>query len=286
MTKMRFLTLIPAPIKARMRPVLRRMTRSAAIEEFDRFACPVPIRRAINDVYLVSFPKSGSVWLSFMLANVNLLMSGQDDRRATFFNLHDLIPDVHASRDIPERESGFPGFRIIKSHAEYNSLYLNVILVVRDPVHVMASYYKYMTEQNGFGGTITEFVGHPDFGIDAWASHTMGWLNGAHPDFSFCSLCLVKYEELCGDPHGTLREIYRLMGFDLKDEVIAEAVERSSVVSMQAEEERLNARHPSRRGFEFVRKAGAVGPRVAIDASLRQKIVNQAQPVLTRLGYC
>jgi hypothetical protein len=38
----------------------------------------LPINPAINDLNLVSYPKSGSTWLAFMLGKVNLLMSGID----------------------------------------------------------------------------------------------------------------------------------------------------------------------------------------------------------------
>jgi hypothetical protein len=52
------------------------------------------------------------------------------------------------------------------------------VLLVRNPIEVMASYYKYMTEQGLFAGDIRQFVEHPGLGIAAWIAHTAGWLDG------------------------------------------------------------------------------------------------------------
>jgi hypothetical protein len=98
----------------------------------DPAAATMPYNPAINDLYLVSYPKSGSTWLAFMLGNVNLLMSGVD-RSATFFGMHNVIPDIHISRHIPPPSTSFPGFRMIKCHAAYNPNYHKVILLVRNP---------------------------------------------------------------------------------------------------------------------------------------------------------
>jgi Sulfotransferase domain len=243
-----------------------------------------PRQPSIDDLYLVSFPKSGSTWLAFMLGNVNLLMSGID-RRTTFFGLHDAIPDIHISRDIPPSTRSFPGFRMIKCHSSYNPEYHKVILLVRNPLEVMASYYKYMAEQGIYRHDIATFVEHRAYGINAWASHTLGWLDGVHPDFSYCSLCLIKYEELRSDPIAVLREIYLLLGYELPNDILTKAVERAAFASMQADEDRLNARHPSRRQFEFVRRGSGVGPRVSINPELTARIGKTAQPILDRLGY-
>jgi hypothetical protein len=244
----------------------------------------LPVNPAISDLYLVSYPKSGSTWLAFMLGNVNLLMSGVD-RRTTFFGLHDVIPDIHISRHIPEPSASFPGFRMIKCHSFYNPKYHKVILLVRNPVDVMASYYKYMVEQGLYSGTIRELVDHPSFGIAAWNAHTASWLDGAHADFSYCSLCLIKYEQIRADPAAVLRELYSHMGFDLPEKIIATAVERASFAAMRTDEDRLNARHPKRAQFEFVRKVEALGPRVEIDTELGEKIRAATHLVMKRLGY-
>src|ERR1700680_1912974 len=90
-----------------------------------------PVNPLISDLYLVEFPKFGVTWLSFILANINLLVAGES-RLATYFNINDLIPDIQYSRDLPLPDHRFPGFRIIKSHSPYNPSYKKVILLVRN----------------------------------------------------------------------------------------------------------------------------------------------------------
>lgn len=250
----------------------------------DAFDATMPINPSSSDLYLVTYPKSGSAWFGFLLGNINLLMSGID-RRLTFFGGEDVIPSLELSRHIPEISTNFPGFRMIHSHAAYNPKYRKVILLVRNPVDVMASHYRFAVDLGQFSGDIREFVDHPSLGIAAWVSHTEGWLDGARAEGPRFSLCLVKYEELRNDPIAVLREIYLLMGFELPDKVITTAVERSSFAAMQVDEERANARNPGRAGLQHVRKEQTVGSRVAIDPELADRIKTVARPVMDRLGY-
>jgi len=244
----------------------------------------MPIHPSIGDLFLVGYPKSGNIWFSFMLGNVNLLMSGID-RRMTFFGGDDVIPSLERGRHIPEPSTSFPGFRVLQCHSSFNPKYSRVILLVRDPVDVIASHYKFLVDLGVFSGDIRQFVDHPGYGIAAWISHTTGWLDGASAARFSVTLCIVRYEELRADPAATLREIYQLLGFELPDHVIATAVERANFAAMQADEARYNARNPAWAGLKHVRREHTAGPRVAIDAELAEKIRTLARPVLDRLGY-
>jgi Sulfotransferase domain len=263
---------------------LRRVIQFADAVRGDAFDATMPINPAVTDFYLVGYPRSGNVWFGFMLGNVNLLMSGID-RRMTLFGGDDVIPSLEISRDIPIPSIRFPGFRMIQCHSAFNPKYKRVILLVRNPIDVMASHYKFSVELGMFSGNVRQFVDHPGFGIAAWVSHTTGWLDGAHANRFRASLCVIKYEELRNDPVAVLREIYLLLGFELADTVIATAVERASFAVMKADEVRLNARNPAWGGLEHARKEQTAGPRVPIDPELAEKIRKSAQPVLDRLGY-
>jgi len=263
---------------------LRRIIRFADSARGDAFDATMPISPAVSDLFLVGYPRSGNVWFGFMLGNVNLLMSGID-RRMTFFGGEDVIPSLEVSPHIPKISTRFPGFRMIQCHSAYNPKYKKVILLVRNPVDVMASYYKFAVELGMFSGDIRQFVDHPGFGIAAWVSHTTGWLDGVSADRFRSTVCLIKYEELRNDPAAVLWEIYQLLGFELKDEVITTAVERASFAVMNADEERFNARNPAWGGLQHARREQTAGPRVPIEPELAEKIRKSAQPVLDRLGY-
>src|SRR5713101_9299626 len=89
-----------------------------------------------DDVFLVSFPKSGNTWTRFLLAN--LIYPNQP---ATFANIHRLIPDPAGTtkRDFDR----MPRPRIIKSHECFDPRYPRVVYIVRDPRDVAVSQYHY-----------------------------------------------------------------------------------------------------------------------------------------------
>src|SRR5271154_483438 len=75
-----------------------------------------------DDVFLVSYPKSGNTWIRFLLANLIF-----PEQPATFANIHRLVPDPtdSAKRDFDR----LPRPRIIKSHDCYDPRYPRVIYV-------------------------------------------------------------------------------------------------------------------------------------------------------------
>src|SRR5262249_53515567 len=134
-----------------------------------------PVDHLRSDLYLVEFPKSGITWLSFLVANVNLLLSGRGDQEATFFNIHDLVPDIHVGRQLGPPATLKPGYRIIKSHNSFNPLYYKVVYLARDPRHVMPSYHAFLRELGHRDWSLEEMVRDPTFGIRAWCRHVHGW---------------------------------------------------------------------------------------------------------------
>lgn len=242
----------------------------------DIFGSTMPVEPLNTDLYLVAFPKSGVTWLSFMLANVNLIASGNLQQRATFYNINDLIPDIHLSRNIAAPAAKFPGFRMIKSHSPYNPRYTKVLYLIREPLHVMASYYAFLTGLGMFSGDMREMVEHREFGVQAWVSHVEGWIKNVQPQISFS---VLKYEELKARPHQKLRELYQMWGFELDENVFSTAAARASLAAMRSDEALYNATNPSLKNFKFVREGGADGTRLPVDESLSHRIAEAAQSV-------
>ena len=242
----------------------------------------LPRQRRVDDLFLVEFPKSGVTWLSFLFANTNLLLSGKDERRATFFNINDFVPDIAVDRDIGLPLLPIPGHRVIKSHAVFNLAQKKVVYLVRDPLKVMVSYHKFLTGLGWAHGSLAETIEHPRFGIGAWRDHVGGWLDSVPPYHFFT---LVRYEDLIADTAAELKQLYRLQGFTLDDALAAKAVERSSIESMRMEEDLFNRSHPRLQGFSFVRKADQPTAEAKMTDAIRQRIVDVAGPLMKRLGY-
>lgn len=212
-----------------------------------------PSEPRIDDTYLVEFPKSGITWLTFLLASVNLQKSGIQ-RAPTFYAINDLIPDIHTSRHLGPALS-FPGHRMIKSHASYNPLYSKVIYLVRDPRDVMASYYAFMSKLGWYQDTLSAMLRDPHFGIEAWCNHAQGWLTQTRPSVSFT---VLRYEDLRSDTFNCLKKLYRLLGYEIEESILKNAIEISSFIKMKENEyfcSENNLTLP--KDFTFVRKGGS-----------------------------
>jgi len=241
----------------------------------------LPVPRRDDDLFLVEFPKSGVTWLTFLIANINLLINN-DPRSATLFNINDFVSDVHSVRYVECPPHRLPGYRIFKSHAGYLHHYRKVVYIVRDPRHVMSSYWAFLRGLGRWPGTLDELVNDHRFGVRAWKSHVTGWLD--HIDAA-ASFTLVRYEDLLENPEKELERLYRLLGVPVLQEQIREAVRRSSIERLRELEAEFNSRQPALRSLQFFREGKVGGSREEVSESLSQKIQDHAGEVLARIGY-
>ena len=227
-------------------------------KSFSRFMPDNPLH---DDLYIVSFPKSGTTWLNFLIANVHLKMSGSS-QHVTFYNIDDFIPDIAQVRCIKENILPFPGHRVIKSHAEFNPLYQKIIYLVRDPRDVMVSYYWFLKKLGSFQEDISQLIRSQTFGIPAWCRHVQGW---AEKTPIANRIEFIRYEDMKADPLLVLSRVYSLLGHQIPTEILEQAIEVSSFANMKKLEADYNHggdfRFP---GFEFVRKGQTGGYRTEI----------------------
>lgn len=200
-------------------------------------------------IYIVEYPKSGITWLSFLISNA-LLLASKSKMRTTFFNVQMLIPDVHLVRTIPKHTFWGPQFpKFIKSHSEYTSRYKNVIYIVRDPLSVMKSYYRYNINLGIWKGDFEEFVLKSPYGLKNWMSHLESWLKNSNNGFR---LHLVKYEDLVDSPLNTLSDLLTNLGIVLDEKILKQSISYSSVSEMRQSEDLFRRYNPGYR-FDFVK---------------------------------
>ena len=89
-----------------------------------------------DDVWIVSYPKSGNTWTRFLIGN---LVAG--GKVVDWSNIERIVPDIYINRDPLLKD--LPRPRYFKSHEGYRPDYRRVIFIVRDPRDVAVSYYHF-----------------------------------------------------------------------------------------------------------------------------------------------
>lgn len=209
--------------------------RNLALRTKASYPSLVPVNKRHDDVYLVAFPKSGITWLSTLIAQLLLDLSGSD-RKVNFFNLESFIPDIHVSTDIPNSaELPLLGQRVIKSHSTFNRDYNHLIYLVRDPRDVLVSFWYFMTSLGYFEGSISSFIRDPSFGAKAWNSHVVGWWSSIEPS---TLANFYQYEELTSEPELVLGRVANLFGFSVDAEIVSKVIADHSFVRMKESEQK------------------------------------------------
>lgn len=201
-----------------------------------------------NDIYVVEFPKSGITWLSVLLANISLLASGRTEI-ATFASVRWYVPSIYHTRNIGNMIYDKPPVRFIKSHAEFNPNYVVTIYLVRHPLPVMKSYYRYLIEFGKKIGSFDAFIRSHRYGIPAWKRHVNSWCTGGMLNQH---IILIRYEDLIEDAARELQRVNQLYGWEIDSSLINKAVGLASVESMKNNERLLRDINP-RYTINFVR---------------------------------
>jgi hypothetical protein len=238
-----------------------------------------------DDVFLVSFPKSGNTWSRFLLASLL-----HPDQPATFANIHRLIPEPASTtkRDFDR----MPRPRIIKSHECFDPRYPRVIYIVRDPRDVAVSQYHYHRKLMKIGDDspienfVTRFLAGQTCPHGSWGENIVTWLATREGDPRFL---LLRYEDMVADTARELRKIAVFLGITVGPEQIALAVERSSAAQMrkleQTQTDDCSLTKGSRKDLSFVRAAGSGGWRSELPASMVARIEAAWGPLMRHLGY-
>ena len=219
-------------------------------EYYQRFQLRHPKSVYQHDTFLVSFPRSGSTWVRFLITNV--LWRGN----VSHATVDGIIPDIHRRSDRELRSAPFP--RVLKSHSPYNIRYPRVIYLVRDGRDVAVSYWHRKRVRgfvyDGFSDFLKRFLDGALGSCGSWQGHVLNWLEGS----SRIPFLLVRYEDLKADTLGELGRIVEFLEIPHDQTVLLHAVEASSFSRMRQMEASGKPNMPtSQNGFEI--RKGKVG---------------------------
>jgi len=230
-----------------------------------------------DDLFIVSYPRSGNTWVRFLLAN---LMQYDRGEAVDFHSVHERIPDLEIAAH-RQRLQTMAAPRMIKTHRLPDPRLARVIYLLRDGRDVMVSYFHFLRKQGRFEGDFLTFL-QQDARPRAWQEHVTSWLEAGPP----CDLLLVRYEDLVLDTAAELTKMARFAGLPCEPERFRFSIEHSSFEEMRAiERQKGRAFGPQGKDFQFVRK-GMVGDwREAFEAPHKALFKKQANRALIRFGY-
>jgi len=229
-----------------------------------------------DDVFVVSYPKSGNTWVRFLLGNLIKRPGDEVD----FHSVHDYVPEFS---ELDRRLDDLSGPRCIKSHETYNSLYPRVVYIVRDGRDVYVSYYHYLRNRLPDGVSFADFLSEDTYRQGSWGKHVASWLD---PLEHSSRLLLVRYEDLLADCAAQVHRLVDFVGLDATEEEIQASVRNSSFDSMRRlEEQRGRAYASNDKAERFVRK-GKAGNWKDVFGEQEKEIFKRFEGgMLQRLGY-
>jgi len=229
------------------------------------------------DVFVGSYPRSGSTWLRFMLLEV---LAGQ---ASGFSNTNEMLPDVG------KHEAGaeiLPGKgRLIKTHEPFRPEYKKAIYLVRDPRDVALSEFAYQTalglERGDFDSHLERFLRTGVNPFSSWIDHVTSWLDAA--ESGRAGILHVNFEELKQKPEEQVGRIADFLGMPEVRSRIPAAIANNSLARMK-EKEKATPQRASAKG-RFIRSGSAGGWRSSFTERQSQLVQQYAGNVLARLGY-
>ena len=257
-------------------------------------------RLTSNDVFIGSYPRSGSHWLKFQLLEI---LTSQP---ASFENIKQLIPKV-GDHGIPgaavlemldlilPAEAPFivpGGGRLIHTHERYRSEYKKAIYLVRDLRDVALSEYAQAKTLNilryyhmtDFDSFVEPFLSGSIDRYGPWQDHVASWLES--PLAKNGNLLVIRFEDLRRDTQKLLVSIVQFLGTAADEDLIQRAIVNNTVDRMREKEavSRVLVRGPGEDG-RFVRRGSVGGWRERITPEQLERIDRYAGATLARMGY-
>lgn len=245
-----------------------------------------------DDVFLVSYPRSGNTWTRFLLGNLLF----QNDP-VTFSNIESRIPEIYFNPDRFMRALQRP--RLLKSHECFQPHYPHVIYIVRDPRDVAISFYHHNVKAGNIpddypmASFVPRFIaGEFDRMFGSWSDNVLSWtaLRQASPRF-----LLMRYEDMKRDPAAALSRVAAFLErcsfpkIDAEPEALQRAVELSSPERMRALEKQEGSHWVLTKGTRsdkpFVRSASSGGWRSQLAPDSLAAIESAWGGLMQSMGY-
>jgi hypothetical protein len=245
-----------------------------------------------DDVFLVSYPRSGNTWTRFLLGNLI-----DQNQPVTFSNIESRIPEIYFNPDRWLRR--LPRPRMLKSHESFQPHYPRVIYIVRDPRDVAVSFYHHNVKARNIPDDypMVQFVprfiaGEFDPKFGSWRDNVLSWTVLRKDDPGFL---LLRYEDMKRDTAGVLSSVVAFLDrssfrkIDSNPEALRRTIELSSAENMRALEKQEASSWVLTKGTRsdkpFVRSATSGGWKTQLAPESVEAIESAWGGLMQDLGY-
>lgn len=229
------------------------------------------------DVFLGSYPRSGSTWLRFILQEI---FTGEPSR---FENVNQRLAFVGRHSHAPVLLPG--GARFLQTHEPYRKEYKRALYLVRDPRDVALSEYAFQKARGWVDGEfhsyLVSFLRGEVNGFGSWQAHVRSWLDAA--DASPENVQVYRYDELRRETLTSLTSMLEFLNFPADSQKISDAIASNSLQQMKKKEE-LSPQKVSKRD-RFVRSGSVGGWRENLNEGQVDLVNQYLGSELRRLGY-
>jgi hypothetical protein len=235
-----------------------------------------------SDALVVSYPRSGTTWVRFLVAHA---LTGESPG---------FDPATHPVQYLGKQRGAPPLLaddgRVLYSHETRDVGPRRVIYVVRDPRSVALSEYRWLLRRRmidpGLDAFIDRFVEGRSNPWGAWDAHVETW--HASPAARAGSLHVVRYRDLRSDTVQALDAITRDLGVHIDRDRLETAVAANTLAEMRQKEleapDRAFARS-IRRDVPFIATGKVSGWTDELSTDHVRAIVEAFGPTMTRVGF-
>jgi len=165
---------------------------------------------------VVSYPKSGRTWLRVVLAELNVPFAFTHDRSS-------------GSKARPFEELNLFEKKIYADKP--------IVFLFRDPrdTAVSAYFWENHRVENGYTGSLSEFIRDPAYGIEKIVRFNMAWLEHG---LRLPAFLPMSYEEIVTAPNVVVRRILGFVGQRLPESKIQQAIANNTFERMHQREGR------------------------------------------------
>ena len=248
-------------------------------------------------IWVASFPKSGSTWMRFILANLLFDVGEERERvRAMVPNIHDWEGPLKY-----EWKGAYPA----KTHVARHNLPARMqtraaIYLIRNPLDMVDSSVAYLGagDEEGHQRLIDEFcrTGSVEpwntmLGYESWENNISSWTEAS----SDVPLLIMQYEALLSDPHENIGRIAHFLDVEADDKKIEATYKATTFSAMKKQEAKeievgtkgvfTDERLFDKKDFDFMRSGKSGGYRERLSAKQIEQLISRFGPTMESLGY-